>query len=295
MSLLRSPVSLLGTGALVLAIVVVGSGCSSDTKHAAHASSARPNIVFVLTDDLDVSAMAYMPNVQRLLADQGVRFSHYFISNSLCCPSRSSILRGQYAHNTGVESNGALNGGFETAYRLGIEQSTMGTWLQHGGYRTAYIGKYLNQYPDTAPETYVPPGWNEFDSAATGYPYTEYRYTLNENHHLVYYGNKVPDYGTTVYVGKAQQFIEKSAGTPFFLYLNVYAPHTPATPAQRDHNLFPARRRRERPASTSPTRASRNGYGDSSVSAVNRWAVSTGCTANACSRCRRSTGVSPRS
>ena len=88
--------------------------------------SAHPNIVFLLTDDLDVSEMAYMPNVRRLLTDEGVSFSHYFVSNSLCCPSRSSILRGQYAHNTGVESNGALNGGFETAYRLGIEKSTIG-------------------------------------------------------------------------------------------------------------------------------------------------------------------------
>jgi N-acetylglucosamine-6-sulfatase len=231
--------SLLRWAAFISAIVVVATGCSSDTKHTARTDTRHPNIVFLLTDDLDVSAMAYMPNVERLLGDQGVSFSHYFISNSLCCPSRSSILRGQYAHNTGVESNGALNGGFETAYRLGIEQSTIGTWIQHGGYRTAYIGKYLNQYPDTAPATYVPPGWNEFDSAVSGYPYSEYRYTLNENHHLVYYGNKVPDYGTTVYLGKAEQFIEKSAGTPFFLYLNVYAPHTPATPAHRDRNLFP--------------------------------------------------------
>ena len=111
-----------------------------------------------------------MPNVRRLLTDRGVTFSHYFISDALCCPSRSSILRGQYAHNTGVESNGDLNGGFETAYRLGIEKSTIGTWLHDAGYRTAYIGKYLNKYPDTADQTYVPPGWDEFDSAVAGNP-----------------------------------------------------------------------------------------------------------------------------
>ena len=86
----------------------------------------------------------------------------------------------------------------------------------------------------------MPPGWNEFDSAVGGNPYSEYKYTLNENHHLVRYSNRVADYGTTVYVDKAQQFIHKSVGKPFFLYLNVYAPHTPATPADRDRELFPS-------------------------------------------------------
>ncbi len=234
--------SLLRSTAFLIALALALTSCSSDSKNrTARSDPAHPNIVFLLTDDLDVSSMAYMPNVHKLLANEGVTFSHYFVSNSLCCPSRSSILRGQYAHNTGVESNSALNGGFETAYRLGIEKSTIATWLQHGGYRTAYIGKYLNQYPDTAARTYVPPGWNEFDSAVAGNPYSEYRYTLNENHHLVQYGNTVSDYGTTVYVDKARTFIQKTAGTPFFLYLNVYAPHTPATPAQRDQRLFPRR------------------------------------------------------
>ena len=198
----------------------------------------RPNIVFLLTDDLARSDMAYMPNVRRLLTDRGVTFSNYFISDALCCPSRSSILRGQYAHNTGVESNGDLNGGFETAYRLGIEKSTIGTWLHAAGYRTAYIGKYLNKYPDTAAQTYVPPGWDEFDSAVAGNPYSEYDYTLNENQHLVRYGGQPSDYGTTVYLGKAQRFIRAADRKPFFLYLNVYAPHQPATPAPRDHRQF---------------------------------------------------------
>jgi len=195
--------------------------------------------VFVLADDLDLAEMAYMPNVHRLLADQGVTFDRYFVSNSLCCPSRSSILRGQYAHNTGVESNGDLNGGFETAYRLGIEKSTIGTWLHDARYRTAYIGKYLNQYPDTASESYVPPGWDEFDSASAGNPYSEYEYALNENGHRFLYGAKPRDYGTFVYLRKAERFIRATAGKSFFLYLNVYPPHQPATPAPQDQQLFP--------------------------------------------------------
>jgi arylsulfatase A-like enzyme len=223
----------------IAALGLLTAGCSFGQTHASAQSPGRhPNIVFLLTDDLDMQEVAYMPHVRQLLTDEGVSFSHFYVSVSLCCPSRSSILRGQYSHNTGVLSNGGVNGGFETAYRLGIERSTVGTWLQKAGYRTAYIGKYLNAYPDTAKMTYEPPGWNEFDSAAAGDPYTEYNYTLNQNGHLVSYGSKNKDYGTTVYVGMADKFIRREKGKPFFVYLNVYAPHQPAVAAKQDKHLF---------------------------------------------------------
>src|SRR5262245_64296468 len=155
----------------VAALTLVTSGCSFSVSHAsATQGSRRPNIVFLLTDDLDAHEVAYMPNLRRLVTDQGVSFSRFFVSVSLCCPPRSSILRGQYWHNTGVLTNGSGNGGFETAYRLGLERSTIGAWLQRAGYKTAYIGKYLNAYPDTAGQNYEPPGWNEFDSAVGGNP-----------------------------------------------------------------------------------------------------------------------------
>jgi arylsulfatase A-like enzyme len=222
----------------VAALVLLTSGCSFAESHASAQTSKHPNIVFLLTDDLDVQAVAYMPNLRRLLTDEGVTFSHFYVSVSLCCPSRTSILRGQYSHNDGVLTNGSGNGGFETAHQLGIEKSTIGTWLQKAGYKTAYIGKYLNAYPDTVAQNYVPPGWNEFDSAVAGNPYSEYNYLLNEDGHLVFHGNGVENYGTTVYVREADTFIRKERGKPFFVYLNVYAPHIPATPAHPDVNLF---------------------------------------------------------
>jgi arylsulfatase A-like enzyme len=235
--------------AALAALMLLTSGCSFGVSHTSTAlSEPRPNIVFLLTDDLDMHEVAYMPNVRRLLTDQGVSFSHFYVSVSLCCPSRSSILRGQYSHNTGVLTNGGDNGGFETAHRLGLERSTIGTWMQAAGYKTAYIGKYLNAYPDTVSETYVPPGWNEFDSAAAGDPYTEYNYTLNENGHLVKYGDTPRDYGTNVYVGMAEKFIHREAGKGFFVYLNVYAPHQPAVPAKQDGHLFPDARAPRTPA-----------------------------------------------
>ena len=68
-------------------------------------SEDHPNILFILTDDLDFPLMPYMPNVNALIRDQGVTFTNYFVPSSACCPSRSSTLRGQYPHNTGIFEN----------------------------------------------------------------------------------------------------------------------------------------------------------------------------------------------
>jgi N-acetylglucosamine-6-sulfatase len=227
--------------AIVVALAAVIGGTTPGSAPANAAVAAKPNILFVLTDDLDMGEIAQMPSLQSKLVKQGVTFNNNFVSVSLCCPSRTTTLRGQYSHNTGVETNGGSNGGFATAHANGVETSTVATWLQGAGYRTALIGKYLNGYPNTAGDTYVPPGWTEFDSSVKGNPYSEFNYTLNENGTLVSYGKKAKDYGTTVYTKKTQDFMTRAAqaGQPFFAYLAVYAPHAPATPAPRDANLFP--------------------------------------------------------
>jgi len=201
----------------------------------------RPNILFVLTDDMALGDLAFMPNTRALIGDQGATFDNYFVNSSVCCPSRATTLRGQYEHNTGVLSNGGSNGGFEKAHRSGIERDTIATHLQHAGYQTGLFGKYLNGYPNSAPETYVPPGWTDWASPVRGNAYGEYDYTLNENHVLREYGHAADEYGTDVYVGLADQFIRgaSAAGSPFFAYVSVYAPHEPATPAPSDVGAFP--------------------------------------------------------
>src|SRR5262245_63213823 len=136
------------------------------TQHPSNQQPARhPNIIFILTDDMALHDLEFMPKLKRLLIDEGTTFSNYFVTNSQCCPSRSSILRGQYVHNHGVESNSV---GFKRFFRLGNEASTIGTWLKAAGYMTGYMGKYLNGYPDAHNKTYVPPGWDEWFVAIGG-------------------------------------------------------------------------------------------------------------------------------
>ena len=204
------------------------------------AGPKRPNILFVLTDDLDRAELRYMPQTEALIGAEGTTFDNYFVSNSLCCPSRTTTLRGQYAHNTGVWTNGGDNGGFERAHSLGIEEDTVATRLHDAGYTTSLTGKYLNGYPNGARPDDVPPGWDNWVSAVYGNPYREYGYVLNQNQSYHVYQNRPSDYGTDVYVHLTDQFIRGAAHDhqPFFAYLPVYAPHQPATPAPADLTKF---------------------------------------------------------
>jgi N-acetylglucosamine-6-sulfatase len=227
---------------VMIVIIVAVAAVNLDAAPAPGAEPPRPNILFVLTDDMAKSDLAVMPHVRSLLAEQGTSFSQAFVSVSLCCPSRTTILRGQYSHNTGIQTNGGANGGFETAHRTGVERSTIATWLHAAGYRTGLFGKYLNGYPNGANNLFVPPGWDTFVSPTRGgNPYREYDYTLNQNGRGVFHGHAPNDYGTTVYSRHAADFMTRAgkAGKPFFAYLALYAPHGPATPAPRDAHRFP--------------------------------------------------------
>ena len=202
----------------------------------------RPNVVFVLTDDLSWDLLPYMPNVQRL-RQQGTTFSNYFVTDSLCCPSRASILTGQYPHNTGIFRNTGADGGFRAFYALGKERATYATALASVGYRTALMGKYLNQYSPGRIRTalggpYVPPGWSDWVVAGNGYP--GFGYKLSRGPRVVRHGYRSRDYLTNVLAREGIDFIGRSAAekAPFMLNVWTFAPHAPATPAPRDTYRF---------------------------------------------------------
>jgi arylsulfatase A-like enzyme len=191
--------------------------------------------VFVLTDDLAWNLVRYMPRV-RALQRAGTTFANYTVTDSLCCPSRSSIFSGKFPHNTGVFTNYAPDGGYHAFSARGMESSTFATDLRTAGYRTAMMGKYLNGYQPQ--HRVVPAGWTEWDVA--GNAYAEYGYRLLENRRLRHYGNRPADYLTDVLSANAQRFITASAAArqPFLLEVATFAPHAPFTPAARDENKF---------------------------------------------------------
>jgi arylsulfatase A-like enzyme len=210
-----------------------------------------PNIVVVITDDLTWNELQdhaldpasphylpdYMPNLKALFQAQGLTFTRFYVTQGWCCPSRASILRGQYPHNTGITT---LLLGFQNFVSFGLEASTVATWLHQGGYTTVLLGKYLNGYPilpgETEPSPYVPPGWSEWYGLAQESAY--YNYDLVENGTFVHYGTAQADYSTDVLSAKAIDFLNRVGSVPFFMYLAPIAPHKPATPAARHTTLF---------------------------------------------------------
>jgi N-acetylglucosamine-6-sulfatase len=220
--------------ASILALACLAA-CKPDLAQPAAAGDQR-NVVFVLTDDLAMNLVQYMPHVQAL-AKEGTSFTNFTVTDSLCCPSRSSIFTGKYPHNTGVFTNGGPDGGFPTFQRNGNEKSTFATDLQQAGYRTAFLGKYMNLY--LPKDKHVPPGWTSWYGA--GDAYGEFNYNLLENDRLKHYGTKPGDYLTDVVSAKASAFITESAAAqkPFLVEVATFAPHAPYTPAPRDKNTFP--------------------------------------------------------
>jgi arylsulfatase A-like enzyme len=202
----------------------------------------QPNIVFVLTDDLSWDLLPYMPNVRRLRT-RGTTFTNYFVTDSLCCPSRASILTGQYPHNTGIFRNTGADGGFLAFHANGLEQETYATALESAGYRTALMGKYLNQYAPGRIRTalggpYIPPGWSDWVVTGNGYP--GFGYKLSRNVQLVQHGFRAKDYLTNVLARQGLDFVDQAVagGSPFMLNLWTFAPHAPATPAPQDAHRF---------------------------------------------------------
>lgn len=198
------------------------------------AQPRQPNIVLILVDDLDATDLSRFPNIWNLLVRQGATFTRFFATNPWCCPSRSSILRSQYMHSHRVVSNRTPTGGF--AKFRPLESGTVATWMRDAGYRTGLMGKYLNQYPQGASPTYIPPGWDEWVVPVTRL-YQEYGYRLNDNGTIRQYGYAPEDYLEDVLSAKAGEFVT-SATEPFFLYLAPVAPHLPAHHAPRHADAF---------------------------------------------------------
>jgi arylsulfatase A-like enzyme len=221
---------------LILGLTVVPGPTIGFTAAAAEAGAGKPNMILIMTDDEDVAIHEFMPKTRALIEEQGVTFANFFVSYPLCCPARASILRGQYAHNTGLVGNEPPLGGYETFHELGLEQSTLATWLTAAGYRTAMVGKYLNRY---VPHLHgVPPGWQDW--YVGGNAHVSYDYRLNENGRIVHYGDRPEDYLNDVLTAKAVDVIRQAAvaDEPFFLYVLPYTPHSPSVPAPRHEGLF---------------------------------------------------------
>ncbi|QNN53253.1 sulfatase family protein [Nocardioides mesophilus] len=227
---------------------VRGSTDSGDSAvaQAAQAAQARPNIVFIMVDDMRDDDLRFMPWTRRLIRDQGVRFVNSFAPFPLCCPARASVLTGRYAHNHQVYGVNA-----PYAFPSFHDRSTIATWLHDAGYATVYVGKYLNGYgsmPRPGHRTgkslhYVPPGWSRWRASIdgglpasdprAGGTYNFFDTTLSRNGEgFVNYRGR---YQSRVYGELTEEIIRgrAPAARPYFLYVSYTAPHS-GSPVEPD-------------------------------------------------------------
>ena len=213
--------------AAVLLVFAVLAAIGAGGASAAH----RLNVVFIVSDDENISGNAVMKDVNRLIAKHGVTFDNFRVTTSECGPSRASILSGQYSHHTGVTDNFGLHG-----YPSFDAETALPVWLHDAGYQTALVGKYLNDYSLDGHNA-IPPGWSDWQAMDSVPLEKYYDYTVNENGKVVHYGTQPDDYSTTVLTQKAIDFLDR-VRSPFFLYYAPVAPHLPAVPAPEDVGRF---------------------------------------------------------
>ena len=163
-----------------------------------------------------------MPKTRRLIQDAGVSFPHAMVATPLCCPSRSSIFIGDYAHNTGVHNNG------DTAWQVIPQSHTIQDELHGEGYQTGLVGKYFNTWPlENRPPFFD--HWAVFtpgEEGGTGYFGTIWNVDGTITHPSAYSTDFVGSQGI-----RLLNTFERHDAKPWFLYLAPFAPHGPATPA----------------------------------------------------------------
>jgi len=214
---------------LALAALLAGVGLGDGAQGSGGDRDRRPNIVVLFTDDQEPASIKVMKVLRKEMKAKGVTMKRYYANFPLCCPSRATMLTGQYAHNHEVLSNQPPDGGFGV-FDAKHAGNSVNDWLQDAGYTTGYIGKYLNGYaqPDDYGNlpSYVPPGWDDWRVLAPSA--AEYfDYTLNQNGTRADFGEEDDQYSTDKFTIKAKRFIRRSApaADPFFLMLGYAAPH----------------------------------------------------------------------
>jgi N-acetylglucosamine-6-sulfatase len=214
----------------VVGLVVAGDRLLTDSKRAEAQTNSRPNFVFVMTDDLDEQSMQQLGGIRDIMRTNGTTFKNAYVTYSLCCPSRTTILRGQYPHNHGILGNLLPLGGEAKFRELGLDRSTVATWLNDAGYQTKYIGKYMNGYKDL----HKPPGWDEWFVLQGDVNNNQ----VNDNGTSV----TLTGHSTDVFAQEASDFITRSSATPepLFVLVGTKAPHRPPEVANRYKDQFAA-------------------------------------------------------
>jgi len=205
--------------------------------HAPRPNGREPlNVLIVLTDDQRFDSFGFMghpflktPNLDRI-ARQGVWFDNAFVTTSLCCPSRASMLSGTYAHHHGVVNNTS---------ELAPSWPTFATVAQRAGVDTCYVGKWHMGGHTPEPR----PGWSTWMAFRGQGQYTypggprvaPYDRGMDFDGHF----RPVEGYITDVLTSLADDWLrQRSSERPFCMVVGHKACHAPFAPAPRHADAF---------------------------------------------------------
>lgn len=184
--------------------------CALVALSAAEGATARPNIIFILVDDLRWDEMDYpfvkVPHIARV-AREGVRFQNAFVTTPLCSPSRASFLTGQYAHTHGITDNTDRSA-------RSHELITFPRLLRDAGYETAFVGKWHMGLDDKAR-----PGIDYWVSVKGQGRYLDPEFNVNGKQ------TQIHGYFTDILNGFASKFLKQPHTKPFLLYVSHKAVH----------------------------------------------------------------------
>jgi arylsulfatase A-like enzyme len=219
---------------LLLTFVLIVDKIAEDgsVEAGSQAPKRRPNIVLIMTDDQTLESLRVLTNVDRLITKQGTNFTHYYASFPNCCPSRATLLTGQFSHNNGVRDNVPP---FGSVHNLKGDE-VLPVWLKRAGYYTAHVGKYLNGWGGNG-DIAAPKGWDHWFGLIDPTTYKYYNFSISSDGARRDYGATPGEYQTDVLGAEVVRIIEERAGRrtpgspeqPWFVSWAPLAPHAQAT------------------------------------------------------------------
>ena len=193
----------------------------------------QSNIILLLTDDQDLvlGGMTPLAFTKQFMESGGSTLTNFFVNTPVCCPSRTTLLTGDYPHNWYTTKGGCMH---MNVTNSDFQQKSLGVQMKNLNYTTGMFGKLLNPSgvaPYCGNNSEPLPGFDDYLVMCNDNKY--FKNTFSKNGKPIESGTNPEDYLTSLIGNATVEFIQQSLenNEPFFAYVAPHAPHVPATPA----------------------------------------------------------------